>query len=190
MPNCHCAQEVLRRLDRAFKAFFERVKRKQKAGFPRFKSHRRFDSITFPSHGDGNKLLPSGHLFVQGVGHIKVKLHRPLHGKIKTVSVKRQCEHWYVCFSVETSVQPLPESEAAVGTLGCPRSPCCLTAAKSRILACTRRSRSACAVLNVVWHAARRVHIVAAKRLSCYARFTSTSSTSATTSSTNWLACW
>ena len=115
MPNCHCAQEVLRRLDRAFKAFFERVKRKQKAGFPRFKSHRRFDSITFPSHGDGNKLLPSGHLFVQGVGHIKVKLHRPVHGKIKTVSVKRQCEHWYVCFSVETSVQPLPESEAAVG---------------------------------------------------------------------------
>ena len=115
LPNCHCAQEVLRRLDKAFKAFFERVKRKQKAGFPRFKSHRRFDSITFPSHGDGNKLLPSGHLFVQGVGNVKVKLHRPLHGKIKTVSVKRQCEHWYVCFSVETSVQPLPESEAAVG---------------------------------------------------------------------------
>src|SRR5262249_31201080 len=115
LPNCHCAQEVLRRLDKAFKAFFERVKRKQKAGFPRFKSHRRFDSITFPSHGDGNKLLPSGHLFVQGVGHIKVKMHRPLHGKIKTVTVKRQCEHWYVCFSVETSIQPLPESEAAVG---------------------------------------------------------------------------
>lgn len=115
LPNCHCAQEVLRRLDKAFKAFFERVKRKQKAGFPRFKSHRRYDSITFPSHGDGNKLLPSGHLFVEGVGHIKVKLHRPVHGKIKTVSVKRQCEHWYVCFSVETSVQPLPESEAAVG---------------------------------------------------------------------------
>ena len=31
------------------------------------------------------------------------------------MSVKRQCEHWYVCFSVETSVQPLAESEAAVG---------------------------------------------------------------------------
>jgi len=60
-------------------------------------------------------LLPSGHLFVQGVGNIKIKLHRPVHGKIKTVSVKRQCEHWYVCLSVETSVQPLPESEAAVG---------------------------------------------------------------------------
>src|SRR5262249_57373163 len=31
LPNCHCAQEVLRRLDKAFKAFFERVKRKQKS---------------------------------------------------------------------------------------------------------------------------------------------------------------
>jgi putative transposase len=64
---------------------------------------------------DGRYAKASGQLFVQGVGNIKVKLHRPVHGKIKTVSVRRQCEHWYVCFSVETSVQPLPESEAAVG---------------------------------------------------------------------------
>jgi len=112
LPNCHCAQDVLRRLDRAFKAFFQRG---QKPGFPRFKSPRRYDSITFPCHGDGNKLLPSGHLFVQGVGNIKIKLHRPLSGKIKTVSVKQECEHWYVCFSAETSVQPLPEREAVVG---------------------------------------------------------------------------
>ena len=93
----------------------QRAKRGQKPGFPRFKSVRRYDSITFPSHGDGNKLLPSGHLSVQGIGNIKVKLHRPLSGKIKTVSVKRACEHWYVCFSSETSLQPLPETEAAVG---------------------------------------------------------------------------
>src|SRR5208283_2083803 len=110
LPNCHCAQDVLRRLDRAFKAFFQRG---QKPGFPRFKSPRRYDSITFPCHGDGNKLLPSGHLFVQGVGNIKIKLHRPLSGKIKTVSVKQECEHWYVCFSAETSAQPLPETDAA-----------------------------------------------------------------------------
>src|SRR5215831_10388565 len=53
----------------------------------------------------------------------------------------------------------LNQKQPLVSTLGCPRSPCCLTAAKSRILACTRRSRSACAALNVVWHAARRVHM-------------------------------
>ncbi len=115
LPNGHCAQDVLRRLKKAFKAFFQRIQRGQKPEFPRFKSSRRYDRITFPSHGDGNKLLSSGHWFVQGVGNIKVKLHRPLHGKIKTVSVKRECEHWYVCFAVETSVQPLPETKAAVG---------------------------------------------------------------------------
>ena len=115
LPNCHCAQDVLRRLDKAFKGFFQRIQRAKKAGFPRFKSFRRYDSMTFPSHGDGNKLLPGGHLFVQGVGNIKAKLHRPLHGKIKTVCVKRECENWYVCFSSETSEQPLPESGAAIG---------------------------------------------------------------------------
>ena len=41
LPNCHCAQEVLRRLDKAFKAFFERVKRKQKAGFRLRRAQRR-----------------------------------------------------------------------------------------------------------------------------------------------------
>ncbi len=115
LPNCHCAQDVLRRLEKAFKAFFQRIQRGQQAGFPRFKSHRRYDSITFPSHGDGNKLLPSGHVFVQGVGNIKIKLHRPLHGKIKTVSVKRERENWYACFSSETSLHPLPETDTAVG---------------------------------------------------------------------------
>src|SRR5438874_526304 len=111
-PLC---SDVLPRLEKAFKAFFQRIQRGQKPGFPRFKSSRRYARITFPSHGDGNKLLTSGHWFVQGVGNIKVKLHRPWHGKIKTVSVKRECEHWYVCFAVETSVQPLPETKAAVG---------------------------------------------------------------------------
>ena len=115
LPNCHCAQDVLKRLDKAFKAFFRRLKHGQKPGFPRFKSRRRYDSITFPSHGDGNKLQPSGHLFVQGVGNIKIKQHRPLYGKIKTVTVRRQNEHWYVSFSVETAAHPLPESDQAVG---------------------------------------------------------------------------
>jgi putative transposase len=73
LANYHCCQDVLKRIDKAFKAFFRRCKSGQKPGFPRFKSHRRYDSITFPSHGDGNKLL-NRHLRVQGVGDIKVKL--------------------------------------------------------------------------------------------------------------------
>lgn len=52
---------------------------------------------------------------MQGVGNIKVKLHRPVFGKIKTVTVRRQNEHWYVCFSCEATRHILPESNGAVG---------------------------------------------------------------------------
>jgi putative transposase len=114
LPNYHCAQDVLKRLDKAFQAFFRRIKHGEKPGFPRFKSHRRYDSITFPSYGDGNKLLEK-HLRVQGVGDIQIKLHRPVNGKIKTVSVKREAGEWYVCFSAECAPKPLPVLNNAVG---------------------------------------------------------------------------
>jgi putative transposase len=115
LANFSCCQDVLRRLDKTFSAFFARVKRGEKPGFPRYKSSRRYDSITFPSYGDGCRLLPNGKLRTQGVGHIKVKLHRPVEGTIKTVTVKRELKRWYVCFSVERAAKPLPPSSEAVG---------------------------------------------------------------------------
>ena len=115
LANFSCCQDVLRRVDRTFKAFFARVKRGDKPGFPRFRSARRYDSITFPSYGDGCRLLPSGKLRVQGAGHINMKLHRPLEGKIKTVAVKREAGRWFACFSVECDAKPLPASPEQVG---------------------------------------------------------------------------
>jgi putative transposase len=99
--NAQCAQDVLRRLDKAFKAFFTRIKRGQTPGYPRFRSVRRYDSITFPTYGDGAKLLDNGKLRVQGVGQVKLKLHRPIEGTIKTVTVKREAGKWYAVFSIE-----------------------------------------------------------------------------------------
>lgn len=115
LSNFSCCQDVLRRLDKAFKAFFARVKRGDKPGFPRFKTARRFDSIAFPSYGDGCRLLDNGKLRIQGAGHIKVKLHRPVEGTIKTVTVKREAGRWFVCFSVEREAQALPVSDAEIG---------------------------------------------------------------------------
>jgi putative transposase len=90
------------------------VKRGEKAGYPRFKSRRRFDSITFPSYGDGIKL--NDHLLgIQGVGQVEVKLHRPVGGKIKTVTIKRACGKWYACFSVECEAKALPANTKAIG---------------------------------------------------------------------------
>ena len=101
LSNFSCCQDVLRRVDKTYKAFFARVKRGEKPGFPRYRSARRYDSITFPSYGDGCRLLDNGKLRIQGAGHIKIKLHRPVEGTIKTVTIKREAAHWFVCFSVE-----------------------------------------------------------------------------------------
>jgi putative transposase len=115
LANFSCCQDVLRRADKTYQAFFVRVKRGDKPGFPRFKPWRRYGSITFPSYGDGCRLLDSGKLRIQGAGHIKVKLHRPVEGEIKTGTVKRDVNHWYVCFSVEREPAALPESREAIG---------------------------------------------------------------------------
>ena len=116
LANFSAAQDVLRRVDKTYKAFFRRVKSgKGKAGFPRFKGRDRFDSYTFPSYGDGVRLLESGKLRVQGVGHIKTKLHRPVEGEIKTVTLRREAGKWFTCLSVECEPRPLPASTEAVG---------------------------------------------------------------------------
>lgn len=115
LENFSCSQDVLRRVDKTFQAFFRRVKKGVRAGFPRFKARSRFDSITFPSYGDGCRLLDNGKLKVQGAGQIKVKLHRPVTGTIKTVTVKREVGKWFACFSVECEAEPLPASAETVG---------------------------------------------------------------------------
>jgi len=114
LANFSASQDVLRRVDKTFKAFFRRVKAGLKAGYPRFKSRRRFDSYTFPSYGDGCRLTGT-RLYLQGVGHIKVKLHRPVDGAIKTLTVKRECGKWYACFSVEVAAEALPVTNTQVG---------------------------------------------------------------------------
>src|SRR5262249_22057955 len=114
LANYSACQDILRRVQKTFQAFFRRVKAGQQAGYPRFKSRRRFDSYTFPSYGDGCRLTGT-RLYLQGVGHVKVKLHRPVDGVIKTVTVKRECGTWYACFSVEVAAEALPESTTRTG---------------------------------------------------------------------------
>ena len=116
LANYSACQDVLRRVSKTYTAFFMRVKVGKKAGFPRFKSHRRFDSYAFPAYGDGCKLRDSGRLYVQGIGELKVKLHRPLGGRVKTLALKRECGRWYACFSVEVALsEPLPATGLVAG---------------------------------------------------------------------------
>lgn len=103
-------QQTLRRLDKAFTAFFARVKRGDTPGYPRFRSKHRFDTVTFVD-GDGGKWLgDQARVRMQGVGHVKVKLHRPVRGVVKQFSVTRQGRRWFVnviCVDVPRQVRPL-----------------------------------------------------------------------------------
>ncbi len=99
--NFSSAQATMRRLDRSFQAFFRRLKQGKTPGYPRFKSSSRFGAIEFPAYGDGIKLTASGKLRVQHVGLVKVKLHRPLEGRIKTVTLTHEAEKWYAVFSCD-----------------------------------------------------------------------------------------
>jgi len=115
LSNFSACQDVLRRVDKTFRAFFRRVAHGEKAGYPRFKPRSRYESVTFPSYGDGCKLLDTGRVRLQGIGCVKVKLHRPIIGQIKTVTVKRDAGRWHVCFSVECAPSPLPHSDKTGG---------------------------------------------------------------------------
>ncbi len=107
-------QDVLRRLDKAFQNFFRRVKeRKEKAGFPRFRSHKRYDSFTYAQSGFA---LTNGKLRLSKIGDVRIKLHRPIEGKVKTLTITREASgKWFACFSVEQTAQPLPACDEAIG---------------------------------------------------------------------------
>jgi putative transposase len=110
----HVLQDVLRRLDRAFQNFFRRCKNGENPGLPRFQGRNRYNSFTYP---DGAGWKFDGHsLHLAKIGTAKVKLHRPLEGKIKTVTMKREVDEWYVTFSCEVMApENLPESVEDVG---------------------------------------------------------------------------
>ncbi|WP_330457519.1 transposase [Streptomyces sp. NBC_00820] len=114
-------QATLRRLDKAFAAFFRRVKAGEKPGYPRFRSNKRFDTVEFPKDGDGCRWDSTPHdpvtrVRLQGVGHVKVHQHRPVAGKVKTIAVKREGRRWYVILTADQAApEPLPTTGSVVG---------------------------------------------------------------------------
>lgn len=110
----HVLQDVILRVERAFQNFFRRLSEGQTPGFPRFKGRNRYDSFTYPD-GAGWK-FDGDRLRLTNIGTIKVKLHRKLEGTIKTVTIKREVDQWYVVFSCEVEApEKLPVSYEDVG---------------------------------------------------------------------------
>lgn len=104
--------DALQRVDKAFKAFFRRVKRGEKPGYPRFKSFRRYDSVSYKG---SDTSLTGNKLRLSKIGRVRIKLHRPMDGKVKQVHVKREAGRWFAIFVCECEPKPLPACDAKVG---------------------------------------------------------------------------
>jgi putative transposase len=103
-------QDVLHRLDKAFAAFFRRVQADEQPGYPRFQGRNRYNSFTYPQLGEhGGALLEGSILTLAKIGRIPLRLHRPLQGTPKTVTIVREADGWYACVACdEVPTQPLP----------------------------------------------------------------------------------
>lgn len=106
-------QNVADRLDKSFQAFFRRCKNGEKPGFPRFRGKHRYNSFCYPQSGfsiEGNILRLSK------IGCIQIKMHRPITGRIKTCTLRKNASgDWDVSISCEVAVQPLKPTEEAIG---------------------------------------------------------------------------
>ena len=128
-------QQTLRRLNTVFAAYFQRVRdaehdrqrarsngekpKERRVGYPRFKPHQRFDQVLFVA-GDGARWEPAddgrwAHASFQAVGRVKVRQHRAVVGRVKTLQLKREHRRWYVIVVTDAEAVPLPPTGRSVG---------------------------------------------------------------------------
>jgi putative transposase len=111
-------QNVAMRIDLAFKAFFRRVRNGETPGYPRFRGKGRYASITYPQAPVGCQLdVGAKRSRLHGVGEVKILLHRPIEGTLKTATIQRSSAGmWYVrCSSECPEPAPLPAAGRRVG---------------------------------------------------------------------------
>ena len=105
-------QEVVKRVDLAYQAFFRRVKEGEKPGYPRF--YGRYDSFTYTQSGFS---LKPGKLWLSKIGDIKIKLHRAVDGEIQRLNIRRMpTGKWFVSFLVEAEPdESIPKTGLSTG---------------------------------------------------------------------------
>jgi len=115
--NAQVLQDVVLRVDRAFQAFFRRLREGQTLGYPRYHGRYRYNSFTYPQVGEhGGARLDNGFLVLSKIGRIALHWSRPIEGTPKTVTISREADGWYACIScADVPVQPLPSTGQETG---------------------------------------------------------------------------
>jgi putative transposase len=116
----HALQETVRRVDRAFKGFFSRVKKsKESCGFPRFKSAKRFAGFCYPDKAGWRFELGAtgkhGNLTISHLGTLKVRGKARVWGTPSTLTVSRKADgEWYASITINCE----PSRETGIEAVG------------------------------------------------------------------------
>lgn len=112
---------VLRRIDRAYAAFFRRVKAGERPGYPRFKSAGRYRTIELSevrphmvrTSRDGRR----AHIRVKGLPTVEVRLKRelPPPEHLRALRLAFRAGKLYVDLAYEVEMDALPPSDSTVG---------------------------------------------------------------------------
>src|SRR5260370_40625518 len=91
--NAQVLQDVILRVERTYQAFFRRLQAGEQPGSPRFQGRNRYHSFTYPQDG-GGVVLDGGVLSLSKLCRVPIRLHRPLGGSPKTVTISREADCW------------------------------------------------------------------------------------------------
>lgn len=111
------ARDALRRVDRGMKAFFRRLKQKNgKAGFPRFRSHRRYNSMEFLAAG--RYVRSENLLSIPKLGLVRFRGgNRAIPVQQKLLRVIRRASGWYAQLLYDNGVAA-PEAHPVTSSIG------------------------------------------------------------------------
>jgi len=95
-------QNSVLKIDIAYKNFFRRVKNKQKAGFPKFKSKHN----SYQSYQTSTASIKDNKLYLPKIGKVKAVFHRgEITGKIKTVTMSYEAGQYHASINYEDGLQ-------------------------------------------------------------------------------------
>jgi putative transposase len=99
-------QDIVKRVKVTFDRFLKGDSNSKRSGRPRFKSRNSYKTFTYPQIKDG--CLQGNIINLPMFGKVKIILHRPIPDgfKIKTASVTKKADGYYLTFSLEDATVP------------------------------------------------------------------------------------
>ncbi len=113
--SVQAARGVLKRVDRAFKAFFRRVKAAEKPGYPRFKPHQRYQCLELSDVSPG--MVKGNCIKIKGLPVIRIRSHRrlPDSSQLKALRIVMHGHVLTVDLVYEEESEPLAPVASVVG---------------------------------------------------------------------------